>query len=88
MSPDRSCKRCSVKRVNALSEAYGKAFRPGEERTLRGLKDLVRLAGQRGMPNGKSLTRPGLVEPELRAMCFNVSSFLEDEDLAVHLPQN
>lgn len=86
MSPDRSCKRCSVKRVNALSEAYCKAFDLGEEKALRGLKDLVRLAGQKGMPDGKSLIRPGLLEPELRAVCFNLSSFLEDSELAAHLP--
>ena len=84
MSPDRTCKRCSVARVNALTRAYVQAHADG----LRGrapLRQLVQLAASRGFHDAGALMHPGLNSRELRAVCWNVASFLEDPEVEVAL---
>jgi hypothetical protein len=53
---------------------------------MSGLRELAALAKDRGYDFGFRLLHPGLNEQELRALCWNVSSFLEDEDLKMCLP--
>lgn len=78
---DRTCKRCSVARVNALIKAYDRAHGQGSPARLHDLRRIIQLCGQRGFPEGAELLRPGLDRRQLRALCWNVSSFLEDSDL-------
>jgi len=85
MEEDRFCKRCSVKRVNIFCRAYQKAHQPGGERTLAKLKDIVKLVESRGYQGAGGLLTPGLGDRDLRALCFNVSSFVRDEDVEVVL---
>lgn len=85
MTEDRTCKRCSVDRVNALCKAYGRAHKPGGRMVRRGLAALVMLAGERGCQEGDQLLAPGLDAQSLRQVCWNTSSFLQDEDLKLHL---
>ncbi len=82
---DRFCKRCSVSRVNALCEAYEKAHQPGGEATLSKLRNIIKLATQKDYAMASRLLTPGLKPQELRALCFNVSSFLTDEDVKLIL---
>ncbi|MBU2550523.1 MAG: hypothetical protein KKB20_19100 [Proteobacteria bacterium] len=81
MTSYRSCKRCSVSRVNSLVELYELAFRKrmAQERNM--LEHLVRLASERGYEAGRQLLDPNLSESGVRALAWNVSSLLEDEDL-------
>ncbi|MCF8033362.1 MAG: hypothetical protein K9K66_09585 [Desulfarculaceae bacterium] len=80
MSPDRTCKRCSVARVNALTKAYARAHE--EVSSGKGpLLNLVQLANRRGYADARKLLTPGLSDKEVRAACWNVSSFLEDEEV-------
>jgi hypothetical protein len=53
---------------------------------MSGLRELAALTKDRGYDLGFRLLHPGLNEQELRALCWNVSSFLEDEDLKMCLP--
>ena len=85
MSEDRFCKRCSVTRVNALCQAYEKAHQPDGARHLARLRSLVELAAKRDYPQARGLLTPGLGPQELRALCFNVASFLSDEEVKVAL---
>jgi hypothetical protein len=78
---DRSCKRCSVIRVNSLAKAYEKAHQNGNSASMTELKEVVALVKTRGYQEGLRLLKPGLDGHELRAFCWNVSSFLEDEEL-------
>ncbi len=78
---DRSCKRCSVTRVNSLCEAYKKAHEENNEIALRGLREVVNLAKTRGFEEAMRILKPGLANQQLRAFCWNVSSFLEDDEL-------
>ena len=80
MESDRTCKRCSVARVNLLCQAYQKAHAPDGGRALAALKEAGALAGSRGFSGGGVLLVPGLSEKDLRAHCWNVSSFLSDEE--------
>ena len=79
--PDRTCKRCSVTRVNALVEAYEKAHQQRQAAWLSRLSQLERLCRQRGFDQATRMLLPGLKDKELRALCWNVSSFLEDREV-------
>jgi len=80
VSPDRTCKRCSVARVNALANAYTRAHQ--DNSSGKGpLRQLVQMVGRRGYGDAGGLLSPGLNEKELRAICWNVSSFLEDHEV-------
>ena len=85
MEEDRFCKRCSVNRVNIFCRAYQQAHQAGDERTLARLKELVKLVEERGYQGAGGLLTPGLGPRDLRALCFNVSSFVKDEDVEVVL---
>ncbi|MEW6184225.1 MAG: hypothetical protein AB1585_00635 [Thermodesulfobacteriota bacterium] len=78
---DRSCKRCSVTRVNNLVKAYEKAHENGNSSSMSELREVVNLVKPRGYPEALRLLQPGLEGPDLRSFCWNVSSFLEDEEL-------
>ncbi len=80
MEPDRTCKRCSVARVNSLCKAYGLAHAPGGERVIPHLRELASLVKSRGLDNAGVLLTPGLSEKDLRSHCWNISSFLSDEE--------
>jgi hypothetical protein len=77
---DRTCKRCSINRVNTLVAAYHRAFNREEEAYREKLHKVVTLVRSRGFEGGKLLA-PGIPDKELRALCWNLSSFLEDEDI-------
>lgn len=78
---DRTCKRCSVRRVDALVNAYLKAHGEGGENWVPRLKQVDRLCTERGFNLGARLMQPGLSEKDLRALCWNVSSFLKDQEV-------
>ena len=78
---DRSCKRCSVTRVNNLVKAYEKAHQNGNSTSINELKEVVSLVKIRGYQEVLRLLQPGLDGQDLRAFCWNVSSFLEDDEL-------
>jgi hypothetical protein len=78
---DRSCKRCSVTRVNNLVRAYEKAHQNGNSASMIELKEVAALVKTRGYQEGLRLLQPGLNGQELRSFCWNVSSFLEDDEL-------
>ena len=78
---DRSCKRCSVIRVNNLVKAYEKAHQNGNSTSMHELREVVTLVKTRGFQEVLRLLQPGLDGQELRAFCWNVSSFLEDDEL-------
>lgn len=80
MEPDRTCKRCSVARVNSLARAYEAAHAPGGEATLGKLRQLVLIAKGQGF-DGMALLTPGLGERAVRELCWNVSSFLTDKEV-------
>jgi len=80
MEPDRTCKRCSVTRVNSLVRAYEAAHAPGGEATLGRLRQLVLIAKGQGF-DGLALLTPGLGEKAVRELCWNVSSFLTDKEV-------
>lgn len=77
----RSCKRCSVIRVNELCKAYEKAHQNNHPRALEELRKVVSLVKSRGYQDVIRLLNPGLNGQDLRAFCWNVSSFLEDDEL-------
>ena len=78
--PDRTCKRCSINRVNTLVDAYQRAFTRNEEAYREKLKKVVQWVKTQGF-EARELLVPGLSDQDLRALCWNVSSFLEDEDI-------
>lgn len=77
----RSCKRCSVKRVNALCELFDMANHNGNESARKILNELIYLADKRGYKRGQSVWGIGLTKSEVRSICWNISSLLKDEDL-------
>lgn len=95
MERDRTCKRCSVKRVNALVEAYRKAHGGGggggkvgggggdgsNQLDMHRLREVVKLCRGRGYQPAAGLLQPGLNGRRLRALCWNVSSFLQDREV-------
>jgi hypothetical protein len=78
---DRGCKRCSVTRVNALCEAYEKAHQDKDGKAMHDLRKVADLVNARGFDEVFQILKPGLANQHLRAFCWNVSSFLEDEDM-------
>ena len=75
------CKRCSLARVNLLNELYNQAFGPLSGSSDGHLRRLVELAGERGYRDGKRMLAPDLPRSTVRALCWNVSSVLTDEDV-------
>jgi hypothetical protein len=67
-----------VSRVNALGKAYDQAHDQGDQVTLGRLKELAALVAGRGFSGARGLLTPGLSDKDLRALCWNVSSFLQD----------
>ncbi len=80
MEPDRTCKRCSVARVNMLCNAYQKAHQNGHAQFMSALREITEMVKSRGYEGAGVLLLPGLNEKELRAHSWNISSFLKDED--------
>jgi len=78
---ERGCKRCSVTRVNTLCEVYVKAHEDKNGKAMHDLRKVVDLVQVRGFDEGLKILKPGLSNEQLRAFCWNVSSFLEDEDM-------
>ncbi len=78
---DRSCKRCSVTRVNNLCQAYENAHKNNDPKAWHGLREVSDLVKSRGFDEVFRLLKPGLANNHLRAFCWNVSSFLEDEEM-------
>ncbi|MFH1057481.1 MAG: hypothetical protein V1797_02230 [Pseudomonadota bacterium] len=81
MESDRTCKRCSVTRVNALVRAYEKCHLGRDEAALPKLRQIAQLVKGRGFDGGAALLTPGLNDRALRDVCWNVSSFLNDEEV-------
>lgn len=81
VEPDRTCKRCSVTRVNALVRAYEKCHQTGDEAILAKLRQLSLLVKGRGFDGGTALLSAGLNDRALRDVCWNVSSFLSDQEV-------
>ena len=81
MEPDRSCKRCSVARVNSLARAYEVAHTAGGEAALAKLRQLILIAKGQGYDGGTALLTPGLGEKTVRELSWNVSSFLTDQEV-------
>ena len=77
---DRTCKRCSIDRVNTLVAAYHRAFTHQEAHYREGLQKIVHLVRSRGYEGGRILS-PGLSDEDLRSHCWNLSSFLEDDEV-------
>ena len=77
----RSCKRCSVTRVNVLCELYDRAFHQDDRKARKNLGYLTSLAAQRGYDRASAVLSSDLNEEQIRSHCWNVSSLLEDEDL-------
>lgn len=80
MEPDRTCKRCSVARVNQLCSAYQKAHGEQSGLALSALRKIDDLVKTRGYGGAQVLLIQGLNEKDLRAHCWNISSFLQDEE--------
>jgi hypothetical protein len=78
---DRSCKRCSVSRVNILCEVYIKAHQKEDSKAMQDLRKVADLVNARGFDEANKILTPGLANQHLRAFCWNFSSFLEDEDM-------
>ena len=68
-------------RVNALVEAYWQAHREADGNRLSCLKQIDGLCKSKGFDQGRLLLQPNLNEKRLRALCWNVSSFLHNEDV-------
>ncbi len=78
---DRICKRCSVRRVDALVDAYLKSHGDKGKNWIIRLRQVDRLCKERGYDQAGRLLQPGLGEKDLRALCWNVSSFLKDQEI-------
>lgn len=78
---ERTCKRCSVIRVNTLYDAYKKAHADNNPKALHGLREIAAIVKSRGYDEALRLEKPGLADQQLRAFCWNVSSFLEDDEI-------
>lgn len=61
-------------------KAYQKA-QGGDAPTLSRLKELTLLVQDRGLRQARGLLTPGQRDKDLRALCWNVSSFLEDSEV-------
>lgn len=81
MDRQQTCKRCSIARVNALCQLYKEAFEEKEAKSFDNLKSLVHLVQSRGFGNGRQILRPGLRRSKVRALAWNISSLLFNDDL-------
>ena len=81
MTTIRSCRRCSVTRVNTLCGLYDKAFVENDAGAKRLLTQLSQLAAQRGYASARQLLEPLLAEEKVRSLCWNISSLLTEEDM-------
>lgn len=79
--PYRTCKRCSVTRVNILCKIYEQSFHEKDKKAERHLSQLVKLAADRGYEEGLELINGIKEEAQVRSICWNVSSVLTDDDL-------
>lgn len=80
MEPDLTCKRCSVTRVNALVEAYQQTHSSDDHSWRRRLRQVETLCKSRGFSQAGRLLQPGLTDKKLRALCWNVSSFIKENE--------
>ena len=78
----RTCKRCSVSRVNILCDLYHASFQLGDRKAKKDLRHLAELAVKRGYVHGADVLLPDLPEGEVRSICWNISSLLQDDDMA------
>ncbi|MFH1035344.1 MAG: hypothetical protein V1806_12620 [Pseudomonadota bacterium] len=81
MEPDRTCKRCSVARVNSLCQAYQQAHSSHNALLISALRQISEMVKGRGYDAASVLLMPGLNEKDLRAHCWNISSFLRDQEV-------
>ena len=70
-------------RVDLLCKLYRGAYERHENKALKDLRKLIRLAGERGYPQGQQVLHRDLDPDKLRALCWNVSSLLTNEDFEV-----
>ena len=70
-----------------LSRIYESAHGDGVSRNLKGLKHLVEIAKKRGYDRAEELLSPGLEGRELRSLCWNVSSFLKDDEVSLFVTE-
>lgn len=84
MNEIRSCKRCSIKRVNALCELFEKANHQKDEKARKKMDKLIYIANKRGYKLGQGIWDPGLTKGDVRSICWNISSLLKEEDF-IHL---
>ena len=68
-------------RVNALVEAYTQAHGEPNGSGLARLKQIHGLCKSKGFDQGRLLLQPNLKEKQVRALCWNVSSFLQNEEV-------
>lgn len=78
---ERTCKRCSVTRVNTLCQVYENAHQNNDLKAWHGLREVSDLVKSRGYDEALRILKPGLANQQLRAFCWNVSSFLEDDEM-------
>ncbi len=81
MQPEKTCQRCSVARVNALCTLYEEAYLESQSQSLSNLKALVLLAQERGYINSTQVLRSDLRRDEVRALAWNISSVLQNQDM-------
>ncbi|MBI5604830.1 MAG: hypothetical protein HY879_15935 [Deltaproteobacteria bacterium] len=67
--------------MNNLCKAYEKAHRNNNSAGFHELREVVTLVKTRGYDEASRLLKPGMADEDLRAFCWNVSSFLEDDEL-------
>ena len=84
MDKDVSCRRCSVVRVNILCRLYDEGFRDSQDRSKNQLISLIKIAGDRGYPEGRDILTPALSSDHVRRVCWNISSLLTDQDFLRH----
>ena len=75
-----TCRRCSIIRVNALCRLYDEGFREENDKAIENLKSLVKIAKERGYPDGVNVLFPSLSHDRVRRLCWNISSLLNDQD--------
>jgi hypothetical protein len=76
-----TCKRCSVRRVNALCDLHTRAVKDQDAGAYKRLKSMIDLASRRGYNGGSQLLGNGLPDEVVRSLSWNVASVLTDDDL-------
>ena len=76
----KSCRRCSITRVNVLCELHELANLQGDLHAKKKLEHLVNLARMRGYGEGEKIIKNDLPKQTVRSLCWNISSLLTDED--------